>query len=281
MLRNILLQTTRLRSSASHLIPIINIPKQALSSTSNMQATPPDPSTLSATTIMEMNSNKATRFVYLRTLPLIKQPELSTSVESLASAIETTTKTICERHVSLLVDDRAAVHLHTAALAIATFRVLEPRLKDAVRVENMIRAGFGAELRGAGNDDSEKKKQLNFWIVRMGLWFAFDKMNAVEKMTENMERDFGAAFDVKRHSGEGPNDTKWHSLHVTKCLYNQVCRAEGLQHLTKIFCALDKAIYSPITKESHKIIFDLKKTLADDHDHDQAGECEFRFDTTK
>lgn len=73
-------------------------------------------------------------------------------------------------------------------------------------------------------------------------------------------------------------------VYTAKCFYDRVCREEGLPHLTKIFCALDKAIYAPITKESHGIAFTLDRTLADysaeqeqEKDDTITPACEFKF----
>lgn len=63
-----------------------------------------------------------------------------------------------------------------------------------------------------------------------------------------------------------------------KCYYNRICREEGVPHLTAVFCALDRALYSPITKESHGIEFSLDTTLADTSDDDDTpSACEFKF----
>lgn len=66
--------------------------------------------------------------------------------------------------------------------------------------------------------------------------------------------------------------------YVDKCYYNDIFRTEGLPELTKVFCALDRAIYSPITAKSHGISFNLEKTLADDEGDDGSNKaCEFTF----
>lgn len=164
---------------------------------------PTNPEGLSAATVMDMASNKATRFVYLRTLPLVKQPELDDrKVDVIAGHIEDMTRSLCEKHASSIVDDRAAVHLHMAALAIATHRVLGAHIQDEVRLSNIIRAGFGAELlaeAGESEEESQRrrgaeKRRPDFWIVRAALWFSWNRMKAVRRMTANMMRDFGDSF---------------------------------------------------------------------------------------
>lgn len=64
-----------------------------------------------------------------------------------------------------------------------------------------------------------------------------------------------------------------------KCYYHDICRAEGLRELTKVFCALDRAIYSPISSKSDGISFNLERTLADDDERDAGSKtaCEFTF----
>lgn len=177
---------------------------------------------------MGMSSNKATRFVYLRTLPLVSQPELSGQVDLIASSIESTTKSVCQKHAASLIDDRSAVHLHTAALAIATHRVLTPRIKNECRVSNIIRAGFGAQLladpeaegeekEGSVQREETEKRRPDFWIVRAALWFAFDRMKAVRRMTANMAADFGASFETEAVDHDGGEAGKGnHSFRVCK-----------------------------------------------------------------
>lgn len=151
---------------------------------------------------MQLASNRATRYVYLRTLPLRQQVELDGQVEDIAAQIEDSTKRMCEKHIPTLLDDRAAVHLHTAALAIATHRVLTPRIRNELRLSNIIRAGFGVvPVPNPSVSQNEKETQNlsqkarpDFWIVRAALWFSFDRMAAIRRMTSNMLRDFGSTF---------------------------------------------------------------------------------------
>ncbi|PXF48237.1 hypothetical protein BWQ96_01926 [Gracilariopsis chorda] len=234
--------------------------------------------------IMNMSSNRATRFVYLRTLPLVKQPELQDEVDAIAKSIEDGTQKLCAKYIETVTDDRAAVHLHTTALAIATHRVLSPRIKNEIRLCNIIRSGFGAVPVPDRNVSDEERKAVesggktrpDFWIVRAALWFSFDRMAAVRRMTANMMRDFGSTFETSTEDDEIDEQSR-HNFFVKKCYYNELCRAEDVPHLTKIFCALDKAIYSPITADSHGISFTLDKTLADQSMHESNERCEFRF----
>lgn len=268
--------------------------------------------------IMNMSSNRATRFVYLRTLPLVKQPELQDEVDAIAKSIEDGTQKLCAKYIETVTDDRAAVHLHTTALAIATHRVLSPRIKNEIRLCNIIRSGFGAVPVPDRNVSDEERKAVesggktrpDFWIVRAALWFSFDRMAAVRRMTANMMRDFGSTFETSTEDDEIDEQSR-HNFFVStfaftlcdipavswqvlttfsktsvrrkyvsfteKCYYNELCRAEDVPHLTKIFCALDKAIYSPITADSHGISFTLDKTLADQSMHESNERCEFRF----
>lgn len=162
----------------------------------------------------------------MRTLPLLKQPELEDKAELIAARIEESTRAVCEKHAATIVDDRAAVHLHMAALAIATHRVLQPHIHNKVRLSNIIRAGFGAELL-AGAEESEREIQRrkaaekgrpDFWIVRAALWFSLDRMKAVRRMTANMMRDFGASFE-KAVDDQERDGRQRHSLLVCTLLY--------------------------------------------------------------
>lgn len=246
------------------------------------ESTPP------ADDVMQNAANKAMRFVYMRTLPLVSQPELATIPASeLVQDIERATARLCQKHADRIVDTRAAVHLHTTALAIASYRVLAPHIKNELRLMNMIRAAFGAELLPTGGENGAEEnaklaqRRPGFWIVRAALWFSWDRMAAVRRMGVNMEKDFGASFAVRAQDGRNGAGQVQHSVVVKKCFYDSLCRAEGLPHLTHVFCALDKAIFSPITPSSHGIQFSLAETLADKKSgeglEEEPGQCNFVF----
>lgn len=158
----------------------------------------------------------------------MKQPELEDKVELIAAHIEASTCAICEKHASSIVDDRAAVHLHMAALAIATHRALVPYIRSEVRVSNIIRAGFGAELLAEAGESEEEtrgrktaeKRRPDFWIVRTALWFSLDRMKAVRRMTANMMRDFGASFSKEAVDDRDEDGRQRHSLLVCTLLYS-------------------------------------------------------------
>lgn len=206
--------------------------QRGFASTAHAEPSRSAPEKRSARSIMDMASNKATRFVYLRTLPLVKQPELNGDVDLVASRIEAVTETLCEKHSAKIEDDRTAVHLHTAALAIATHRVLCSRIKNEnsrIRISNIIRSGYGAALLPEPNATEDDAKQLmakqklrpDFWIVRAALWFSFDRMNAIRKMTTNMVRDFGSSFETKAVDGERDGRPQ-HTLFVSKfCMFSR------------------------------------------------------------
>lgn len=184
---------------------------------------PQSPSGLTADGVMNASANRATRFIFLRTLPLKKHDTLAPQVETLVASIESKTRTVCRAHLQHVLDDRAAVHLHTAALAIAAFRTLAGFVRNDIKVENMIRAGFGAPLLVEPTMSEEDLLTLNddqtlrpdFWIVRMALWFAFDKMAAVRKMTSNMVNDFGKSFETDAID-DVPGGLPRHVLRVSK-----------------------------------------------------------------
>lgn len=169
------------------------------------------PTGLTASSIMTLASNRATRFVYLRTLPLAQRNEFSGREEELGRQIESAAQGVVSRHLSKVIDDRAAVHVHTAALAVATKKVLGPYLGNGITLNNMVRAGFGAPLvpdKTTMSDEQllvlneDQKVRPDFWVVRFALWIAFDKMAAVRRMTENMVKDFGQTFVTVSKSDE-------------------------------------------------------------------------------
>lgn len=180
-----------------------------------------DQSDKRAAEIMQMSSNRAMRFVYLRTLPLAKHPELSADVEGLAREIEQAAQRLCAKHSNRVSDRRAAVHLHMGALAIATHRVLSSRIRNETVVTNLIRAGFGAELLPTTGDTSKSNvadakpasRLPDYWIVRFALWFSFDRMSAIKSMVRNMVKDFGPTFHTE---ATDESDGNVHRLIVSK-----------------------------------------------------------------
>lgn len=174
---------------------------------------------------MQASANRAMRFVYLRTLPLAKNEILAPQSQELADTIESETQKLCEKHLDKVIDNRAEVHLHMTALAIATHRTLSPYLRNETQVSNIIRAGFGAPLVKDVTHSDEDLLTLNddqtlrpdYWVVKFALWFAFDKLGAVRKMTGNMVHDFGASFQTTAVDGELAGMPR-HTLIVSKCL---------------------------------------------------------------
>jgi L-2-amino-thiazoline-4-carboxylic acid hydrolase len=233
-----------------------------------------------ASDVMVMSSNRAMRYVFTRTLPLKSQPEFigESSVTDAVAEIESGVERLVEKHICRVVDDRAAVHLHMAALAVASHRTLFARIRDESRVMDMLRRGFGASA-DAGVD----AKLPGHWIGKAALMFSPNRMAAIRKMTRNTESDFGAAFDVVRSDvgtggdmKEGIESAREGSHHMTvhRCFYDEFCRAEGLPQVTRIFCALDRALFSHISPRFHGIEFHMSSsTLADSVD----SPCTFDF----
>jgi L-2-amino-thiazoline-4-carboxylic acid hydrolase len=221
------------------------------------------------------------RYVFTRTLPLRSQPEFfeESLVKCAIVEIESATERLVEKHLSRIVDDRAIVHLHMAALAVATHFTLTVRIRDENRVMNIMRGGFGA-----GADVQADSKLPGHWIGKAALMFAPNRMAAVRKMTQNTQSDFGAGFDVIRNDGDadiaraelqGSNSAgSNHQMIVNRCFYADFCRAEGVPEVTRIFCALDRALFSHISPRVHGIEFRMSNsTLADGVD----SPCEFGF----
>jgi hypothetical protein len=239
----------------------------------------PDPGR-TANDVMAMSSNRAMRYVFTRTLPLKNQPEFpgESSVMDAVADIESGVERLVDKHIFRVVDDRAAVHLHMAALAVASHRTLNARIRDEGRVMDMLRGGFGA-----GVDAEVDAKLPGHWIGKAALMFSPNRMGAIRKMTRNTESDFGAGFDVVRSDveagenledgTEGPREGS-HRMTVHRCFYNEFCRAEGLPQVTRIFCALDRALFSHVSPRFHGVEFQMSSsTLADNID----SPCTFDF----
>lgn len=200
----------------------------ASSSNSDTTTTPVDAETITkqVDALMSEAANRATRYVYLRTLPLSEQSVFSnyttSDLKSIGDAIETRVRIVLssqltkthhhnnDNSLQITPGSRTAVHVHTAALAVATWHVLHPGwIPDEQRVINMIRRAFGAPvLEEDGMTDEEKltlndglTARLDYWVVRTALWFAFDKMMAVKRMTKNTMSDFGADFKMRVDDG--------------------------------------------------------------------------------
>jgi hypothetical protein len=231
-------------------------------------ATPAPRLERSASDVLNMGANRAFRYIFTRTLPLRSQPELSgkAAVDCAVAEIEAATLRVVETHTHRAVDDRSAVHLHAAALAVASHRVLLARIRDEPRVMEMLRGAFGA-----GADVAADAKLPGHWVGKAGLMFTFDRMAAVRKMTSNAVSDFGKMFETVRTDDEPKGE---HKLTVSKCFYADICRREGVPNLTRIFCALDRALFSHVSPAAHGISFSMSsKTLANSSELP----CEFVF----
>jgi hypothetical protein len=61
-------------------------------------------------------------------------------------------------------------------------------------------------------------------------------------------------------------------IHVTKCLFNDVCRAQGAPELAPLFCALDAVWIEELHKARYAAHFERPTTLAAGNDV-----CRFQF----
>lgn len=158
---------------------------------------------LSVEEILALPSNRATRYVYLRTIPLAAQSEYSnpsgndnTMVGEAVSAIESQTSRVIAKHAgSKVVDLRSAVHLHTAALALSTYRVCAPTV-GTERSVGLIRKAFGIG-----------QSLPAHWITKTALLFTPNRLNAARRMMDNTVQDFGEAFDARVVEADTDEDT--------------------------------------------------------------------------
>lgn len=150
---------------------------------------------LSVEEILGLPSNRATRYVYLRTIPLSAQSEYSGNpgeeddgamVKEVVGLIEEESSRLIAKHAGTKVCDlRSAVHLHTAALALATYRVCTPTL-GAERSTGVIRQAFGIG-----------QSLPAHWITKAALLFTPNRLKAAKRMMENSVEDLGEAFDAR------------------------------------------------------------------------------------
>lgn len=134
--------------------------------------------------IKSLPSNRAMRYVYMRTLPLAQQAELEGKVENIALSIESSLESVIAKHATAELDTRGSVHLHSAGLAIATHHVLAPKL-GTYRAVEIIRSAFGIG-----------RSLPAHAITKAALMFSTNRMNAVKKMADNAISDFGSEFDA-------------------------------------------------------------------------------------
>ncbi|GAB0497155.1 hypothetical protein MMPV_008478 [Pyropia vietnamensis] len=111
--------------------------------------------------------------------------------------------------------------------------------------------------------------------MRARLAFAASPLGAVRGMTARAAADWGAAFatDTTNDAAGGPDA---HVLRVRSCLYHTVCAAEGVPSLTRVFCALDAALFAPVSDAGRGLTFALDETLAEG-----AEACVFRFGSAR
>lgn len=167
-----------------------------------------------------------------------------------------------------------------AALAVATHHVLLPRLGgDEARVAAIIRAALGAPPDKAHTNGASSTPppftSIAYWLMRARLTFAASPLGAVRGMTARAVADWGAAFatETTNDAAGGPDA---HVLRVRSCLYHAVCAAEGVPSLTRVFCALDAALFAPVSDAGRGLTFTLEETLAE-----RAEACVFRFGSAR
>lgn len=145
----------------------------------------------------------------------------------------------------------------------------------------IIRAAFGAPpdatpppdaagaAAGAPPSPPTPAPSIAYWLMRARLTFAASPLGAVRGMTARAAADWGAAFTTDTTDGAGADA---HVLRVRSCLYQAVCAAEGVPALTRVFCALDAALFAPVGDARRGVTFALDGTLAEG-----ADACVFRF----
>ncbi|KAF6002904.1 hypothetical protein CCYA_CCYA09G2517 [Cyanidiococcus yangmingshanensis] len=212
--------------------------------------------------------NSLFRFVYLRALPLVQQPELrsatATDLNELGKQIETTAGSCYRYHLEriwrersstppevpleepameTLLDERTRTHVRLASWALGTYRVLYPILsRDERRTLQVVRQGFGVQ----GTDMPRAVSALHHLMVRLRLIFARDRRRARLELAERFERDLGPLFEpqwVSRHGAEVRD-----VLLIRHCIYAEIFRLERVPQLLSMFCAMDRASFAGLAE---------------------------------
>lgn len=140
----------------------------------------------------------------------------------------------------------------------------------------MIRTAFGARLLPSYEEPEPEAPRLPaYWVARAALMFSWDRMGTVRKMAGNVARDFGGTFETEV---KDERDGDVHRMVVRKCFYHRLCKEEEVTRLTRVFCELDRALFSPISEKAHGVGFALAETMADEGED---AKCDFVFTRVK
>ncbi len=120
------------------------------------------------------------------------------------------------------------------------------------------------------------KRQLRGYMTsRFGI-----SQNAPEEAFDRISQNFMTRGEKLYGSRwtyvQSVQDHDQFQVHVTKCLFNDFCRAHGVPELTALFCALDGVWIEELHKGRYKTHFERPTTLA-------AGDdvCRFQFSREK
>lgn len=164
----------------------------------------------------------------------------------LTAEIQTQQQALLEAHQDWMVDVQARANLHTSAVVLAAYRVLQGHIpRDELLA--LIREAFVWPLRDS---------------IRTGTTLMLDHapdpfqaMRAVSKAREL--HFFGAGFTFERSR----DDDRAYYADVTRCLWHSFFVANGAPELTPIFCEFDTNWIEAINPARHRVQFSRATTL--------------------
>jgi hypothetical protein len=212
--------------------------------------------------------NTLFRFVFLRALPLVQQPELrSASATELADIAKQITSTAQDRYTHHLerlersrlapsagtpsasvpetttLDERSQTHVRLASWALGAYRTLYPLLSnDEERTLRVVRQGFGVQ----GDSTPQSVSLLQRLMVRFRLFLARDPRRARLMLAERFVADLGPLFEARWAPTRHPEAHDVLLIH--RCLYEEIFRLEGVPKLLSLFCAMDRANFVDLSQ---------------------------------
>jgi len=90
------------------------------------------------------------------------------------------------------------------------------------------------------------------------MYFSRDKLAAGKRIGTHLIKDFGDGFDMSVATDSAIE----YEVQVHRCFYVDFFRAENAEHLTHLFCALDRSLFNIFRTVDYKVRFTLEGALA-------------------
>mmetsp|Transcript_25805 Transcript_25805/g.72255 ORF Transcript_25805/g.72255 Transcript_25805/m.72255 type:complete len:281 (+) Transcript_25805:206-1048(+) len=162
---------------------------------------------------------------------------------------------LIEKHNGRVSDERSSTHLQTAALVLATHKVLLPFLRNEEEVLTIIKGQMGAAT-----------SPMLRYMLKGTLYLSSDPFKSMARRLHSLKSDLGAAVTADITESEQSA-----MMEVSSCLYNDMFEAEELPQLTSCCCcSVDRMWFEGL--ERFGVGFSFPKRLSEGD-----GKCCFKL----